>query len=874
MDANTIRATFIKYFEDRGHTFVPSWPVVPKGDPTLLFTNAGMNQFKDVLLGKEKRSYKRAVNSQKCLRVSGKHNDLETVGKDDYHHTFFEMLGNWSFGDYFKREAIEYAWELLTGVYKISPDRLWATVYIDDSEAENCWLNVIGLPKERVLRFDERYNFWEMGPVGPCGPCTEIHYDYGEEYGCGKSNCGPNCGCGRFVEVWNLVFMQFFRDETGALTPLPQKNVDTGMGFERLVAILQGKRSNYETDIFKPLIEKIEGLSGKSFRDNEYKTPMRVIADHIRALAFAIADGVIPGNEGRGYVVRRLLRRAVRYGRKLGFHEPFLAKLLDPLISSMGKAYPELSQHLTHITNILNSEEERFNETLDRGIELFESLAKDLIEKKEKIVHGKDIFRLYDTYGFPLDLTQIMAEEKGLELDVAGFERELENQRALARQASKFVHLYDDENWVVVHKHIGRDSVFVGYSEFRTRSHIVKYKITNDTYLLILDRTPFWGESGGQVGDTGTIESEDFRFEVFDCKRDGDRIIHFANLREGKISDAEALASIDIPRRLAIAKNHTATHLLHNALRTVLGEHIRQAGSLVAPNRLRFDYTHYRQPTEEELAKLEQLVNEYILRDANVRTYFMKYTEAINEGVIAIFEEKYGEEVRVVEIEGISRELCGGTHISRTSQAGCFVIVKEESVASGIRRIEALTGESAYNYIKETRRTLKELSQLLKAQPEECPQKLASLIEENKNLKAELEKVKKALVENEAKGFVERGIKCGDSLVIVESPEITDAEELLYYIDTLKVRLKSGCAILISELGGKVSMIAYCTSDLVKRGITAKVIVNQISPIIGGKGGGKDELARAGGSDTERITEAIERARIFVLEKLKATEAC
>ncbi len=870
MESKQIRETFINYFASKGHTIVPGWPVVPKGDPTLLFTNAGMNQFKDLLLGKEIRSYKRAANYQKCLRISGKHNDLEQVGKDDYHHTFFEMLGNWSFGDYFKKEAIEFAWELLTEVYKIDKKRLWATVYKDDDESENYWITRIGLPRERVLRFDEKYNFWEMGDVGPCGPCTEIHYDYGEEFGCGEPNCRPNCGCGRFVEVWNIVFMEYFRDENGTLHPLPQKNVDTGMGFERLTSIIQAKTSNYQTDLFQPIIKKLEQLSGKWFLDEKNKIPMRVIADHIRAISFAIADGVIPGNEGRGYVIRRILRRASRYGRELDFHTPFLYKLVEPLVGIMGDAYPELEKHRDEIEKIIASEEERFIQTLDRGIELFEDYAESLLKEGKKILPGKLVFKLYDTYGFPVDLTELIAGEKGLSIDIKGFEEELEKQRELARGSHKFVHIYDKGNWKFDSKFSGKDSIFVGYTEKSVESNIVGYKIEDDKYYIILDKTPFWGETGGQVGDTGTIKGETFELDVIDCKRDGDRIVHIAKVKSGSISFGRVFAAIDFERRMNIARNHTATHLLHAALRSVLGEYVRQAGSLVEPTRLRFDYTSYEKPTDDQLGKAELLINTWIIQDHPVRTYYMKYKQALDDGVIAIFEEKYGEDVRVVEIEGISRELCGGTHLTRTSLCGSFTIIKEEAIAAGIRRIEALTGIKAYEYNSSLRKNMHDIAQKLRCATQELNPRIDELIQENRNIRTTLEQYRKKLINIYARELAEKAEKIKQSTIIVNILEAIGEDELLGYIDAIKERIGSGCVVLLGQTNKRIIFVVYVTDDLISKGIRANELLKEIAALINGKGGGKADLARGGGKFEGKIEPTIDKVKNIIIEKLKS----
>ncbi|MEJ2050215.1 MAG: alanine--tRNA ligase, partial [Calditrichota bacterium] len=649
-----IRQDFIRFFEDKGHTFVPSASVIPQDDPTLLFTNAGMNQFKDVFLEIGTRPYKRAVNSQKCIRVSGKHNDLEEVGHDTYHHTFFEMLGNWSFGDYYKKEAIVWAWELLTGIWKLPKDKLWATVYNDDDEAGEIWKNLTEVPREQVLRFGEKDNFWEMGDTGPCGPCSEIHIDLGPDF-CDKSKiknhkCQVNGNCGRFIELWNLVFIQYNRDASGNLHPLPAKHVDTGMGFERVVAVLQKVPSNYDSDLFMPIINRIEEISGLKYHaiPEEQKVVFRVISDHIRMLTFAISDGALPSNEGRGYVLRRILRRAARYARKLNMTEPFIYELVPVVVKVMSDAFPEIRQREQHVMDVIQAEEDNFNKTLDRGLDIFADIIKQLKQKDEKLIPGKDAFRLYDTYGFPLDLTRIMAEELNMAVDEEGFDREMEKQRERARQSGKFAAQFDHiDNWNVL-EHCPAASNFVGYDKFEVKTKICKFARKNGNYHIVLKETPFYPEGGGQVADQGELVLGDSRLAVVDVRREGNDIVHIC---EGpgnlKIVHPEVLAQINRNLRLPTMYNHTCTHLLHQALRQVLGKHVQQAGSLVTPDRLRFDVTHFKKIEPNELREIERIVNEQIRRDTPLDIFYTSFDKARELGAMALFGEKYGEQVRV-----------------------------------------------------------------------------------------------------------------------------------------------------------------------------------------------------------------------------------
>jgi alanyl-tRNA synthetase len=872
MRAADVRKSFLDFFSKYDHKIVPSAPVVPADDPTLLFTNAGMNQFKDVFLGTGTRPYSRAADSQKCIRVSGKHNDLEEVGHDTYHHTFFEMMGNWSFGDYYKEEAIRWAWELVTGVWGLPKERIWATVFREDDEADTLWKKVTDIRPSQVLRFDEKDNFWEMGEVGPCGPCSEIHIDQGEDF-CDRKNqpghrCGVNAGCARFIELWNLVFIQFNRDEVGTLTPLPSKHVDTGLGLERAVAVLQGKKSNYETDLFMPLIDRIGELTGHSREEHELLPSFRVISDHIRALTFAVTDGAIPSNDGRGYVLRRILRRASRYGRNLGMHEPFIYRLVSTVSDIMGEAYPEISERAQHTTLVIKAEEERFNEVLDRGIDLFEEMASDLMRRGEKVVPGDEAFRLYDTYGFPLDLTELMAREKQLQVDREGFEKHLEAQRKRARKAGKFAAAEEGE-WQDVTA--GGDSEFVGYEETEIPADVRKFQRQGKRISMLLDRSPFYGEAGGQVGDKGEIIGDGFKVRVEDTQRQGDRIVHIGTLVEGEeVSKPRIQARVDHAKRLSTARNHTATHLLHKSLREVLGGHVNQAGSLVAPDRLRFDFTHFEAPTTEQMDEIERMVNRFVREDHPVHKEVMPLKEAKKRGAVALFGEKYGEQVRVVSIDDVSMELCGGTHLDRTGQIGYFRIVSEESVAAGVRRIEAITGEAADKTLREEKQLVRQVESLLQAQMEEVIPRLSALIEEKKALDRKIRKAKTASAAAGLDNLLSQVREVRGVRWVASRVEVSGIEELRALGDRLRSGLKSGVGVLGTVMDGKITFLCVVTDDMIQdRDLKAGEIVKQVASVAGGSGGGRPHLALAGGKDASRFQEALEQVP-GILEKILA----
>ena len=862
MTANEIRQQFIDFFISKGHTFVPSAPVIPQNDPTLLFTNAGMNQFKDIFLGKGKREYTRAVNSQKCIRVSGKHNDLEEVGRDTYHHTFFEMLGNWSFGDYYKKEAISWAWELLTEIWKLPKDKLYATVHHSDDEAEKLWKEVTDIDPEHVLRFGDKDNFWEMGPTGPCGPSSEIHIDLGEDF-CDKKGqehvCGVNGECGRYIELWNLVFIQYNRDEEGTLHPLPARHVDTGAGFERLVAVLQGKRSNYDTDVFMPILQRIGELCGQDYHTTKEQMAFRVIADHVRMLTFAIADGGLPSNEGRGYVMRRILRRAARYGRKLNLHEPFMYKIVPRVVEIMGDVYPEIRERMEHVQAVIKAEEEHFNRTLDRGLEIFEKIKEEIRSKGETVIPGEAVFRLYDTYGFPVDLTRILAEENGLTLDMAGFEKMMEEQRERARAASKFVMTDTDQSdWTVLNE--GPDSEFVGYDELRVETRLMRYRITENEIRVILEKTPFYAESGGQVGDKGTIRGEGFELQVTDTQKDGNHIVHIcAPLPDFAPKKDTVIAEVVHSARRNTQKNHTATHLLHAALRQVLGTHVTQAGSLVEPDRLRFDFTHYEKVTPQQLQEIERIVNRKIQENIPLEITLKKFDEAKQQGAMALFGEKYGEVVRTIKIGDFSYELCGGTHVKATGEIGVFIILSESGIASGVRRIEAITGERAVQFVQKQKEVLQTLSTLLNASAEELPPKVEQLLTERRQLEKELQKAQADALQSGVDEWVKQAEDINGIRVIIRELKNVDGNQLKSLGDRIREKGQKIAALLIAENNGKLNLVCVVSDDLIKeKHLHAGNIVREVARQVGGGGGGRPHLATAGGKDVANKDKAVQ----------------
>ncbi len=844
MTSNEIRNQFFDFFRNKDHRIVESAPVVPYDDPTLLFTNAGMNQFKDVFLGTGTREYRRAADTQKCIRVSGKHNDLEEVGFDTFHHTFFEMLGNWSFGDYYKKEAIQWAWELLTEVWKLPKERLFATVYKTDDEAFNCWETLTDINPKHILRFGEKDNFWEMGETGPCGPCSEIHINLSDNP---DDASFVNKGVPECIEIWNLVFIQFNRKSNGDLELLKEKHVDTGMGFERLVAVLQGKNSNYDTDIFTPIIKKVEEFSKKKYEGTQNQIAMRVIADHIRTLTFAISDGAVPSNEGRGYVLRRILRRASRFARKLDLHEPILHKLVPTLVQTMGETFPEIKSHQKQVEEIIKGEEESFGETLDRGLEIFDSIVKKLKKEKQTTISGEDAFKLYDTYGFPFDLTELMAREIKFSVDKNKFEALMEEQRERSREAGKFSAAPSILKFSSGDKSI-EGSEFVGYDSFESKSSVVA---SADEYV-ILDKTPFYAEAGGQVGDTGSLILNNEIIKVTDTQRDGEVVYHKIDAPKTSLEGNIVDAKVDIIRRKSIMRNHSATHLLHKALREILGSHVKQAGSLVDPDRLRFDFTHFKKVSKENLKAIEQLINEKIRESLQMRHHRdIPFEEAKKMGALMFFGDKYGDKVNVVQFGNFTMEFCGGTHVKNTSEIGLLKIISESSISSGIRRIEAVTGEGVERYINSQLETISEWNN-----------KYNQLIDEMKILEKEISRLK--LVENFSKldSFFVNKKEIDDFSIVSGVVAVDDIEQLKNLGDILREKIKSaaggGVGVLASKFDEKATFVCVVTDDLIKeKKLNAGKIVGELAKLVGGGGGGRPHLATAGGKESSKIESAL-----------------
>ncbi len=860
MTSQEIRKQFLDFFKSKQHKIVPSAPVVPFDDPTLLFINAGMNQFKDVFLGNGSRDYTRAADTQKCIRVSGKHNDLEEVGRDTYHHTFFEMLGNWSFGDYYKKEAITWAWELLTDVWKLPKERLWATVYTTDDEAFKIWETQTDINPKHILRFAEKDNFWEMGDTGPCGPSSEIHINLSDNPDNPElvNADSPEC-----IEIWNLVFIQYNRDKEGKLHDLPKKHIDTGMGFERVCAILQNKKSNYDTDVFQPLIQEISKISGVKYEQEEHQIAMRVIADHVRTLTFAIGDGAVPGNEGRGYVLRRILRRASRFGRKLNLTEPFMYKLVDMLVKTMSDIFPEIKTNQTNIEKIIKAEEESFGATLDRGIELFEEVASKVISQNKKIIPGKEVFKLYDTFGFPVDLTNIMAEEKGLQIDEEKFNELMQEQKERARKVTK------DK---LASSNISEDSFkdfkidsdlpteFLGYDVTETEATVLGSKNIDDTILLVLDKSPFYVESGGQTNDYGTITANGTTLDVINLKKINNQIVHILKneknieLKKGK----KVSVKVDRKRRLDIMRNHSATHLLHAALRKILGNHVKQAGSYVGPDRLRFDFSHFQKLTEDELRQVENLVNKKLFESIDLTHHRnIPFDKAKEMGANMFFGDKYGDKVNVVQFGDFSMEFCGGTHVKNSSQIGLFKIISESSIASGVRRIEAVTGEGVEKYIREQEQKLNEEKEKYKA-----------LLDEKKKLEKELAELKLKEKLGGIDSIVTTPVDINGISLFKGKVEANNMDELKSMADDLRNKIKSGIGLLISDVGGKVGIVCVVTDDLIKdKKIMAGKIVGEVAKFVGGGGGGRPHMATAGGKDVNKIDEALNKVK-EIIERL------
>ncbi|MEE9166240.1 MAG: alanine--tRNA ligase [Candidatus Neomarinimicrobiota bacterium] len=864
MKAKEVRQTFIDFFKERDHASVRSSSLIPRDDPSLLFTNAGMNQFKNVFLGKEKAKHPRLVNSQKCIRVSGKHNDLEDVGYDAFHHTFFEMLGNWSFGDYYKEEAIRWAWELMTEVWQLPKDRLWATVYEKDDEAAELWKKVTDIEPERVLRFGKKDNFWEMGETGPCGPCSEIHYYVGEDVS--KQDRKQINASPQYWELWNLVFIQNNLNPDGSVDDLPLKHVDTGAGLERITAVLQNKTSDYETDLFQPLTRRLEEITTTQCED--HPVAYRAITDHARMLSFAIADGVLPSNEGRGHVSRRILRRAARFGRELGFHEPFLYRLAETVIEEMGEVYPELVERKAHVEKVLEVEEIKFNETLDRGLEQFERITENL---SGETIPGEDAFRLYDTYGFPLDLTKQMAKEKGLGVETAGFEREMTRQRERARSEARFSFDPSLKQWTVVTE--GDDSEFLGYTDLSSESFIRRYQESSGHILVVLDKTPFYGEQGGQVGDTGILTGDGFRLEVTDTVKDGDTHIHVGTfLERAEITSERVTAQVEGERRKKITLNHTATHLLHRALKLVLGDHVQQAGSLVGPDYLRFDFTHYEKVSPEELRKIEDIVNREIRNNTELDISVRDFHEAREGGAVAIFEEKYGAQVRVISIGDFSKELCGGVHVKRTGDIGFFKITEESSLASGVRRLFAVTGVGAVEHVARRFESLSKVRELLNAPADEIVDRVVALLEQRKKLEKDLKKRRSSGGGDKLARMLKESREVGNHRILVSRVEEDDLDHLKQVGDHLIEVLGSGIGVLGTSIETKPSLVCVVSPDLVREGIRADDLAKSFGKKLGGGGGGKPHLATAGGKNSKRLDTVLREILDELTLLLKGTD--
>jgi alanyl-tRNA synthetase len=872
MTGNEIRQRYLDYFQKHGHRVVRSSSLIPQDDPTLLFTNAGMVQFKRTFLGEEKRDYLRAATSQKCVRAGGKHNDLENVGYTARHHTFFEMLGNFSFGDYFKEKAVDFAWELLTVGYGLPAEKLWASVYLDDDEAYDLWHKRIGIPGSRMIRLGEEENFWAMGDTGPCGPCSEIHLDRGEAHGCGRPECDVACDCDRFLEIWNLVFMQFNRDASGNMTPLPKPSIDTGLGLERMASVIQNVETNFETDLIYPIIQRTEALAEKPFGQGESDdVAMKVIADHSRAAAFLIGDGVLPSNEGRGYVLRRIMRRAIRYGRNIGLTKPFLHETARVVFDIMAPAYPDLKTASAFITNVIENEEIRFSETLDNGLRVLNDTLSDLRAKRETQVPGDLIFKLYDTFGFPVDIVRDVVRDEGLTLDTIGFEQHMEKQREQSRSKISFTGISDAYRQLSAS---GEKPEFVGYGTLACESQVLLIVSDNQGIAeaeagtpveVVTTATPFYGEAGGQVGDHGTITAPDMEMAVTDTIKDPTGIIiHKGEVKRGRLKNGQTvMLTVDGERRNNVALNHTATHILHAALRDELGDHVKQAGSMVAPDRLRFDFTHFSQIDPEALERIETFVNARIRQNVPVAVAEMDMDAAMDSGATALFEEKYGDRVRVVALDTFSRELCGGTHTSRTGNIGVFKILSEASVASGVRRIEALTGSAALAHIQKTSRILQQVSHMVKDKPENVVNRVTATMAAMKSLEKETERLKTRLAEIQAEGSGGQAIEINGIKTIIQQVTVDKPAALRELADRFKDRLQSGIVVLGCEADGKALLIVVVTKDLHARFHAGKMI-KTIASEVGGGGGGRPDMAQAGGTQPQHLARALDAARKLI----------
>ena len=871
---NEIRQLFLKFFEDRGHTVVASSSLVPHNDPTLLFTNAGMNQFKDCFLGQEKRAYVRATTSQKCVRAGGKHNDLENVGRTARHHTFFEMLGNFSFGDYFKKEAIAYAWEFLTVDMAMDKDRLYVSVYTDDDEAADIWLEQEGVPRERIFRFEED-NFWSMGDTGPCGPCSEIFYDNGPEVGCDSPDCTVGCDCDRYMEIWNNVFMQFNRQADGELVPLPKPAVDTGMGLERLTTVMQGVQSNYDTNLLRDIIGYIEKLSGKTYGDKlDDDVSMRVMADHSRATAYLIADGVMPSNEGRGYVLRRIMRRAMRHAKMLSFADPVLYKTATFVLDFMVEAYPQEAERKSFVAKIVEKEEERFIQTLDNGLRILNDQVDILRKKQSTVIPGEVLFKLYDTYGFPTDLTADIVEADGFSIDEAGFESCMEEQRKKARKHWKGS---GEEAVGTIYRELieqGNTVNFIGYKEMQTSSKVVallhdgeqvSQARVGEQVEILTETTPFYGESGGQAGDIGSISADGLKVDIIETRKPlPELIVHVGKVTEGTLEIGQDVQlSVDTTARQSTALNHTSTHILHAVLVEVLGDHVKQAGSLVAPDRLRFDFSHYTAISHEELKRIETEVNRRIRENRAVETREMSADEAIAAGATALFGEKYGERVRVVNMGDFSMELCGGTHTSAAGDIGLFKIIQEAGIAAGVRRIEAATGTRALDLIQQQDESLSRMAGLVKSDRPQLETRLIKMVERQKDLERELATLESRLKSGQADDIMSKVVEIGDVKLLAAEVDSTDGKGLREMADKLRDKLGSGVVAIGCPHEGKVNLLVAVTADLTDK-LHAGKLVAVLAEEVGGRGGGRPDLAQAGGSQPEKLTSALSKVADLV----------
>ncbi|HHW56735.1 MAG TPA: alanine--tRNA ligase [Clostridia bacterium] len=870
---NEIREKFLSFFESKGHLRLPSFSLIPKNDKSLLLINSGMAPLKPYFTGKETPPSKRVTTCQRCIRTP----DIERVGKTARHGTFFEMLGNFSFGDYFKKEAISWAWEFVTEVLKLPVDRLWVSIYEEDDEAFEIWNKIVGLPPERIVRMGKEDNFWEIG-TGPCGPSSEIYFDRGEEKGCGKPTCGVGCDCDRFIEFWNLVFTQFNKDEQGNYHRLPNPNIDTGMGLERIATIMQEVDSIFDVDVIRGITDFVSKIAEVKYgEDAEKDVSLRVITDHIRGITFMISDGILPSNEGRGYVLRRLLRRAARHGKLLGINDTFLYKVVDSVVANYGEAYPEIIDRNDYIKRIIKLEEERFKETIDQGLTILQDYTNGLKAQGKTVLEGSKAFRLYDTYGFPLDLTREILQEAGIAVDEEGYKEELEKQRVRARSSRK----EDNSLWEQdIYSTLGDiKTKFIGHDSYESKSKVlaivkeeelVDEAEAGDDISIILDVTPFYAESGGQIGDRGILENENVLVRVKDCKKVGDKFIHIGTIERGLISVRdEVKAKIDVVSRKNAARNHTATHLLHKALKEVLGNHVHQAGSLVADDRLRFDFSHYQAVTKEELKEIENIVNEKIYQSLPVDVEEKTYDEAVKEGAVALFTEKYGDKVRVVKIDDYSMELCGGTHVKNTNEIGIFKIISESAVGAGLRRIEALTGLTAIKYLEDKEEILKEASDVLKAQDKEIVSKIEILHQSLKVKDKEIEQLKIKMASILAENLINSAISLDSIKVVISKVEDYDSEALKSLGDILKDRLKTAAVVLASSVSEKAIFVGMATKDAIQKGINMGLVIKEVCKISEGNGGGRPDMAQGTGKNLAKIEEALNKAIEIIKEQLK-----